>query len=253
MKGHFKIGRRKISIQQLSKCIDQKSFSIVYDKENNKYYLNCPVSIECFGRLKDEFKYNKFNESQIEFEKRDIASLDPGVRTFQTVYGLDHSVEIGKNDCYQLYLLLQEKDKTDSKRRKAKIQKRISNLVDELHWKTISFLTTNYKTVLLPEFRISEMVKGKRISRQTKRLMYAFKFYQFELRLKSKAIEKGIDLRMVDESYTSKTCGGCGEINKNLGGKKEFECSKCRINIDRDINGARNILLKNLCLALGDN
>ena len=34
--------------------------------------------------------------------------------------------------------------------------------------------------------------------------------------------------------------------NDQLGGKKVFECDKCGIRIDRDINGARNIFLRQL-------
>jgi len=51
---------------------------------------------------------------------------------------------------------------------------------------------------------------------------------------------------IVDESYTSKTCTKCGEQNKNLGSSKHFKCSKCGLEIDRDINGARNIYLKTI-------
>ena len=48
------------------------------------------------------------------------------------------------------------------------------------------------------------------------------------------------------EEYTSKTCGSCGYIHKKLGGSKEFCCPQCKTNLDRDINGARNILLRYL-------
>ena len=47
------------------------------------------------------------------------------------------------------------------------------------------------------------------------------------------------------EEYTSKTCGGCGRLNHSLGSKKVFECSHCKIVMDRDINAARNIFIKN--------
>jgi putative transposase len=49
---------------------------------------------------------------------------------------------------------------------------------------------------------------------------------------------------LVDESYTSKTCGGCGRINHGLGKSKLFWCEQCGFRTDRDWNGARNIWLK---------
>ena len=53
-------------------------------------------------------------------------------------------------------------------------------------------------------------------------------------------------LYIVDESYTSKTCGSCGFIKENLGGNKVYKCDSCGLEIGRDHNGARNILLKNM-------
>ena len=79
-----------------------------------------------------------------------------------------------------------------------------------------------------------------------KRLMYSFKFFQFKTRLINKCNEHNVNLFVVDESYTSKTCGECGLLNNNLGTKKTFICSCCNNEIDRDKNGARNILIKNL-------
>ncbi|CAG8820724.1 12399_t:CDS:1, partial [Gigaspora margarita] len=44
--------------------------------------------------------------------------------------------------------------------------------------------------------------------------------------------------------YTSKTCGFCGYVYRKLGGSKIFHCPECKTELDRDINGARNILLR---------
>ena len=46
------------------------------------------------------------------------------------------------------------------------------------------------------------------------------------------------------EEYTSKACGSCGVINKNLGSSKTFQYPSCGATIDRDVNGACNVLLK---------
>ena len=52
---------------------------------------------------------------------------------------------------------------------------------------------------------------------------------------------------IVDESYTSKTCGCCGELNE-VGLSRVYNCKFCKTIIDRDINGGRNILIKNMSL-----
>ncbi|RHZ56880.1 hypothetical protein Glove_396g97 [Diversispora epigaea] len=51
-----------------------------------------------------------------------------------------------------------------------------------------------------------------------------------------------------DEHYTSKTCGNCGYLHQKLRSNKTFKCSQCQIEMDRDINAARNILLRYLTL-----
>ena len=96
------------------------------------------------------------------------------------------------------------------------------------------------------EVNTSGNVVNRVISATTSRFMNTFSFYKFHEKLKSMASLKGCKLYIVEESYTSKTCGMCGELNNNLGGSKTFKCPKCSIIIDRDYNGARNILLKHL-------
>ncbi len=90
------------------------------------------------------------------------------------------------------------------------------------------------------------MVRGKKLSKSTKRMMYTYKFYQFKQRLLNKCKEHGNKCLVVDESYTTKTCGKCGNLNRELGSSKTFKCpnSKCKVVLDRDVNGARNIAIK---------
>jgi transposase len=49
---------------------------------------------------------------------------------------------------------------------------------------------------------------------------------------------------VVDEAYTSKTCGRCGSLHDGLGKSKVFKCPSCDFTLDRDVNGARNILIR---------
>jgi putative transposase len=57
-----------------------------------------------------------------------------------------------------------------------------------------------------------------------------------------KCEEFGTTLRVVDESYTTKTCGDCGRHNE-VGSLKIIRC-RCGFVIDRDLTGARNIMIK---------
>jgi putative transposase len=68
--------------------------------------------------------------------------------------------------------------------------------------------------------------------------------YKFKQRLTYKCKVNKVKLVVADESYTSKTCTNCGHLHNTLGANKTYECPSCSIKIDRDENGARNLLLK---------
>ena len=72
------------------------------------------------------------------------------------------------------------------------------------------------------------------------------KLYVFKQRLQFKCKERNIGYTETDEAYTSKTCTKCGYLNDKLGGKKVFKCDFCKYKIDRDINGARNIMINSI-------
>ena len=76
--------------------------------------------------------------------------------------------------------------------------------------------------------------------------MLSLGHFKFLEKLKFKCKEFQRNLIITSEEHTSKTCGNCGIVNYNLGSKHLFKCSSCEVKIDRDINGARNILIKYL-------
>jgi transposase len=92
------------------------------------------------------------------------------------------------------------------------------------------------------------VLKGKRqLHKKTVRSMLHWSHFRFRQYLTFKVKEyPHVNLKIVTEEYTSKTCGCCGDIHQTLGGNKVFHCKSCGWTIDRDINGARNILLKYL-------
>ena len=76
--------------------------------------------------------------------------------------------------------------------------------------------------------------------------MSMFSFFSFKQKLQYKCELYNKKLIIVDESYTSCTCGQCGEINRGIKGNETFNCPRCHIKIDRDASAARNIFIKNV-------
>lgn len=187
-----------------------------------------------------------------------VVALDPGVRTFQTLYSENFAGKFGNADFSRIYRLCHVLDKLYSRRKKEatnrynlklkRIRWKIKDLISEIHHKIALFLVKSFDCVLIPSFETSNMVT--KLHSKVARAMLGWSHYRFKQFLKFKAQEYSCEVVEVNEAYTSKTCGKCGKI-QNIGSKKFLKCS-CGLKIDRDLNGARNIFLKNIHLASKD-
>jgi putative transposase len=212
---------------------------------------------------------------RIKRTKKNIVALDPGVRTFITSYN-DKEVSIyGENFSKEKLLplalrvnkLISLRDKLYNQFRKmnkedlpkwylermvyfrkaiVKLKAKRNHLIEDIHNKICFDLITNNDIILLPTFNTSKMVKkGKRkIRKKTVKEMLDLCHYKFKLRLKWMAKKYGKIVLEVNEAYTSKTYNG--KI-LNIGSSKTIKRRLKNGNmkyIDRDINGARNILIR---------
>ena len=233
LKSKINISRREL----------KKDLIIKYDCrlqiKYNEWYLIIPYDV-------NDSKYDKRN---------DLCALDPGVRTFQTIYSEEKVVQIKinkeqvdklKNKLDHIASLRDKKliKKSSYKKREYRIYKKIGHLIDEMHHKTIDYITKNYQSIIIPPFESQDMVTKSR-NRRLNRNLLELKHYMFRNRLESKCILRGCNMIVKTEEYTSKTCGRCGTIN-DVGSKDIFTCNKCKLTIDRDVNGARNIYIKTI-------
>jgi transposase len=78
-----------------------------------------------------------------------------------------------------------------------------------------------------------------------KYVLNTLSYFSFRQHLTEKSVEYGCQLKVVKEEFTCLTYTNCGHMSKVYNKRvKEWEYCKCKI--DRDLNGVRNILLKNL-------
>ncbi len=220
----------------------QRDCKLWYNYKESKYYLLVSTKIETE-------KVDK---------KKNIVSIDPGVRTYLNCMSEDEVIKIGDNMYDKIKELHDKKDKYKDlfknkyinkkilKRNCKRLNNKIYNLIEDLHWKSINYLTNKYETVVIGSMNVKSIVSNKtsNLKRIVKRILLSSRFYQFKQRLEYKCKQRHCNFEVINEWFTSKMCSCCGEIKENLGGSKVYKCDKCFSIMDRDINGARNIYIK---------
>jgi len=174
-------------------------------------------------------------------ENDDIVSLDPGLKRFMTFYSPRGESGESGSDLWAWIREMTDKEKmAATHKRKKKISRRLINRIEDYHWKLSHWLLRRYRTILVPRLYVSKNTCP--LVREGQKHM---KHCAFVDRLKCKMLEyKGRRVVECKEYYTSKTCGKCGWINRGLGSSDVFECKECGVRIGRDLNGARNILIR---------
>lgn len=259
--------------------ITKKRFRIRYKRDNSQDTILLEAS--CFSRNKNSFsskvgivesslpimgikhgcrlqknkdKYTLFvpekTPTKTNITKKKLISLDPGLRTYQTGYILNEDkttevVEYGSNFVDKIKPILDRilPDSPKIRRFNQRLYDKAKHCINDLQWKLAKELASGYNTVVIGNMSTKGVLSGRKLNGKTKSLLNMASHYRFRQRLKEKCEEYGTKFVEQDESYTSKTCGKCGLINENLGASKTFIC-QCGFNTDRDVNGARNILIK---------
>ena len=204
------------------------------------------------------------------------AFLDPGGRTFHTLYSPDGVAAkmgddfyggmlprlkradrvMGAAACARSLLSAGLDDAVDRRKtfrrerrlrmRAQRLRTKVYNCVRELHRKTARFLCSNFKAIYIPRFAVGRRDStqlARRISNGAVRNLMTFAHAEFLTTLRQYAEPRGVHVITVGESYTTKTCTFCGHQN-DVGARKTIVCSACQGKADRDYAGARNIAMR---------
>ena len=205
----------------------------------NNVILNIPIKTKC-----------KENTNT------DVCGIDPGVRTFQTVYSNNNIYEYGLENTKpntNIKRKLKEQDRIRFKRDRLKkmiykcsvpkerkkfkmilkkltkrygiISEKIRNQVKDMHHKVSNELVKNFKCIIIGKLSTIDIIKKKsNLNRMTKRITCALMHFSFRQLLEHKCKLNNIKYIEVGEWYTSRTCSECKSINKRKTGSKVFEC-----------------------------
>jgi putative transposase len=131
-----------------------------------------------------------------------------------------------------------------SKRRekaKADLQKTYEHITnqsdDYLHKLSDTLVNSGYTSFAVEDLRIQNMVKNHRLAGSIQNASWN-RFVQY---LSYKAESAGMKVMKVDARNTSKECSNCGNIREMPLSVREYNCDKCGLQLDRDINASINI------------
>lgn len=227
------------------------------------------------------FKYGRFYLSQPNISEpiskaktNRVIALDPGIRSFATLFNGNEAFQITNETDLKRLAKLQayhsklhkkadtlrgnssggERDKNVKnwfERKKvyfkmSRIKRKIINLTKDLHRKLACYLARNYDVIYIPNYRIKKIYAKKRSNKTNRKNQLNWAWYKFVTELNYRCALHGSVTIVVSESYSSKTCSKCGHIHNGLGSNKVFHCPNCGHKLNRDLNGAINILFNSL-------
>jgi len=219
----------------LNKIIEHNSI-LQYNKNSNKYYLIIPID----SRL------------NITLNREEKCGIDLGVRTFATIYSKNEAIEVGTNLTPKIDLYNKKIDKLKSQldyncinkerynKLVYKLRNKMRNRIDDLHKKLSVFLSKKFDIINIGKISTKSIISNEntKIQSITKRRITVLSFYKFLERLKIIGHKYNSKVNLINEYKTSMTCNNCKNENKNLGSNKIYNCNKCNLIIDRDINSS---------------
>ncbi|MDP2692681.1 MAG: RNA-guided endonuclease TnpB family protein [bacterium] len=128
------------------------------------------------------------------------------------------------------------------KKTKAKIEKvhlKISNIRKDSTHKLTNYLVKNHDQNVIEDLNVSGMMKNHNLASS----IADGGFFEFKCQMIYKSEWYGSKLIIADRWFaSSKTCSCCGHKQNMPLRQRTFNCEKCKLSIDRDLNAAINLM-----------
>ena len=244
-----KIKKVKIKGYRKLKNVEGKIISATISREpNGKYY----VSLLC--------KQNDITKDFI--IQNTIVGIDLGIKKLLTlsdgtVFENNKYIEKYEKRIKRCQKELARKKKGSNnyykcKTKLATLYSKLKNARKYYIHKITKKITDNYDVIVCEKLVTKEMIMKKELSKQ----LADASFYEIVRQLEYKSKFKGKQFYQIDTYYpSSQTCSVCGKVDKKYKDIKErnYICTNCHTNLDRDLNASINIMFEGLKLFMNKN
>ena len=251
-----KIGPIRTSKTGVLKDVKIKRYTVEQDS-TNRWYITFQVEVNVDEFVKtnktvgldlgltdmvigsDGFKSGRFLVSELENEIKSKQKIYSKRRHYANVkIAMDKNKKV-INPRTLLDFINVEKARVT----KAKSQKRLANKRKDFLHKLSTNLVKTYDIIVIEDLKSKNMMKNHKLAKAIGNASW----YEFRTMLEYKCQWYGKQLIIVPPHYTSQECSNC---HHNSGKKtldiREWTCNNCGVHHDRDINAAKNILIKGL-------
>ncbi|MFA5067989.1 MAG: RNA-guided endonuclease TnpB family protein [Candidatus Izemoplasmatales bacterium] len=245
LEGDIKISGNKIKVPKFGWIKMSENLGEIECIKNVKISKKCN---DWFISFKTEFK------NKVKYKKQGSVGVDLGIKKLAT---LSNGMVFSGSKPFRKYkrkLKIEQRKlskkynketKTQSNNYKkqqmvvAKLHNKIANIrKDDIH-KLTTYLSKNHTEIVIENLNVSGMIKNHKLASA----IIDGGFFEFKRQLEYKCNWYGTKLIIADRFFpSSKKCSCCGNIKKDLKLKdRVYNCEKCGISIDRDINASLNL------------
>jgi putative transposase len=228
-----KIGKVKLKEKDYLP-LDSRILSVTVSSKANRWFASVLIEIE---------------QAELPKATTDILGVDLGIKTLATCS--DGTSYSNPKPLKRYLKKLKKLNRQHSKKQKgsnnkeksriklAKLHFKISNIRKDTLHKVTTSLIQRANVLVIEDLSVSDMLKNKGLSLAISDIG----FYEFRRQLEYKAKWYGRQVLVADRYFpSSKTCSGCGNVkDKLLLSERTYNCEKCKLSIDRDLNAAINL------------
>jgi putative transposase len=240
--GSFHIEKDRLRVSKISgtmrmemhRVIDGKIKTMTIKREGKEYYAIFTTTNEvALPKVADT------NPVGIDMGLTTFATLSDGTKIQKPNFKRNSQKHIAK---WQKIVARREKGSHRRQRAKDKLQKGYTYATrqqdDYLNKITNRLVNLGYTSFAVEELSIQNMMKNHHLAKSINDASWN-RFIQL---LSYKAESAGMGVIKVDARNTSKECSNCGNIKDMSLSERAYNCDRCGMRLDRDINASINIL-----------